>query len=143
MIALPPSEEGVLQLIVLQDPGSGAPREDTPVGGAGTVATSVGVGMGVGDGGAGAATGGGDTAMVGAGETHSTTHRWSPVPSSGTARESARSEQVGEAPSNRDVHSSRDVCSEVRGGLSKTFGKVWHAWSRLGGENSRGRRHAQ
>ena len=110
MIALPPSEEGVLQLIVLQDPGSGAPREDTPVGGAGTVAAG---GLGVGDGTAGVAAEGGATARGGGAVAHSTTHRCSspdPEVAAATASDTVRSEHVAAALRNRDVHCSREVC---------------------------------
>ena len=108
-MGLPPSEEGVIQLTTLQDRGSGAPRADTPVGGAGTVAAG-GLGIGVGEGTVGGATGvvvaGGGGAVA-----HSTTHRCSsPGAAEAAASDSARSEQAAEALRNRDVHCSKELC---------------------------------
>ena len=74
-----------------------------------------GVGDGDGDGAAGATAGGGDLAGIGGGVVHSTTHRCSPEPSSATARESARSEHVGEALRKRDLHCPNEVCGRAGG----------------------------
>ena len=109
-MALPPSEEDALQLTTLQDWGSGAPRADTPVGGAGTVAAG---GLGVGDGTAGVAAEGGATARGGGAVAHSTTHRCSspdPEVAAATASDSVGSEHVAAALRNRDAHCCREFC---------------------------------